>query len=158
MSDTSLPPQLVSATVFRHWAEGLGETTPTLFPGLRGDTSSWSEWYEIWVDQWSARPQRQHAPELSDVRVTVHAFVKAGNDLGRIQELMRQAQTLLNGRTLAIVDPEQSGAPILGYLKLREPDVKELTRMDADASRHGLQHHVAQWRGIAQCIAAPAAD
>ncbi len=151
MTTTTLPPQLISATVFRCWADGLSEPILTIYPGLRVETAHVTEWYEIWVDQWSPRAQRQRSPELCDLRVTVHAFVKATTDKSRIQQLMDHARTVLTGQTLAILDPDDSDT-VLGYIKLGEADIKELTRMDADAHRHGLQHQAALWRGIGQRV------
>lgn len=151
MTTTALPPQLISSTVFRCWADGLAEPILTIYPGLRVDTANVTEWYELWIDQWSPRAQRQRAPELCDVRVTVHAFVKSTTDKSRVQQLMDQARTILTGRTIAMTDPDDSSS-VLGYIKLGEADIKELTRMDADAQRHGLQHQTALWRGIGQRI------
>lgn len=156
MTDLLLPPERISSAVFRHWAETLGEGVRTIYPGLRIETASLSEWFEIWVDHWTPRAQRQQAPELCDVRVTVHAFVKATTEKDRVQALMGQARLALSGRTLPIADPETSDAPPLGYVKLGTADIKELTRLDADARRHGLQHHVGLWHGIAQRVLHPA--
>lgn len=148
MSTTALSGTLIASTVFQHWASGPGASTPTVYPGLASDTSGWSAWYEIWVDHWSARRQRQQAPELQDVRVTVHAFARPSADLAQVQELMRQARELLTGVTWPIADSDPAET-LLGYLKLGEADIRELSRLDADASRHGLQHHVGQWSGLA---------
>lgn len=156
MTQTALPPQGISTAVFRAWTEGLTEPVPTVFPGLRHDTSRWSEWCELWVDHWSPRNQRHHAPEFADLRITVHVFVRGSRDKGRIQELIERARAILNGKTLPITTlSESSAAPsgeIVGYIKLGVADVKELSRLDADAQRHGLQHHVAIWNGIAQRV------
>ncbi len=149
MGNSALAPAWVSSAIYRVWNDGIADAVPTLYPGLRGDTSLWTEWYELWVDHWSPRRQRAQAPELCDLRVTVHAFVKAAPSKARISELIEQARSLLTGQTISIPDPETSDA-VLGYIRLGDAQVKELTRSDADASRHGLQHHVAFWDGLAQ--------
>lgn len=156
MTTTALPPQGISSAVFRAWTAGLTEPIPTLFPGVRSDTSQWSAWYELWVDHWSPRNQRKHAPELADLRVTVHVFVRGTPDKARIQQLIDRAREILNGQTLAISstpeDSDSDGEHVVGYIKLGVAEVKELSRLDADAQRHGLQHHVAIWDGIAQRV------
>jgi hypothetical protein len=155
MTETELSPRWITGAVFQAWATGIADELPTVYPGVTVTTAGWEAWYEIWVDQLAARPQRSRAPELSDVQVTVHAFVRTTTDQGRIHELMRRAQAVLSGQTLVVVDTDVSGTPTRGYVKLGTALVKELTRLDADASRHGLQHSVAVWRGIAQRVISP---
>lgn len=154
MSNTDVEPRWISSAVYRAWSEEVTEAVPTIYPGVEVDTTAWSEWYEIWVEQWQARPQRQRAPEFCDVRVTVHAFVRPTANKGRAQELMGVARTVLTGRTLAVENSDSEGG-VVGYIKLGNGDVKELTRVDADASRHGLQHLVGLWRGLAQRTDSP---
>lgn len=151
MTATQLPTERVSSAVFRWWVDELTLDVPTLYPGQPAQTEAWPEWYELWVDQWSPRVQRKEAPELSDVAITLHAFVKRSTDPGRVQVLMSQAATIFNGRTLPITSGNSDEA-LLGYLKLGEARTQELTRLDADSARQGLLHHVAQWRGLAQRV------
>lgn len=145
----ALPVPLVSSAVFAAFAAGLPEPTPTLYPGTTGDTAHWSEWYEVWVDQQSPRVQRRGAPELCDLRVTVHVYVKPTLEKARVAQLAASAQQILNGQTIAIQEFSASDS-LLGYIKLGIGQVRELTRLDADAQRHGLQHQVIVWTGLAQ--------
>ncbi len=149
--ETSLPPQSIGSALFTHWSHEIDGATPTIYPGVSADTTAWEAWYELWVDAWSPRPRRVRAPELSDVQVAVHAYVRTTTDQGRIAEMMAEAQRILTGRTLPIAaGPEDSR--VVGYLKLGPAQVKELTRLEGAASRRGWQHHVALWRGIAQRV------
>lgn len=152
MSDTALPALRISGSVFRRWSEVLGPGLMTIFPGLVADTAPLTEWFELWIETWERRPQRGGSPELCDVRITAHAFVRPSDHPARIQVLAELARTALDGQTLAVVDPELSGRPVLGYLKLGLADSRDLTRLDRDAGAHGLHHQLLVWHGLAQRV------
>jgi hypothetical protein len=142
----TLEPAAISAAVFQTWSASVGDDPVTCFPGVRQDTHGRPAWFELWVEQWQPRVQRRQSPELSDLRVTVHVFVRPALETGRIQELVAAARGALDLQTLPVL----SGETIVGYVKLGAAEVRELSRSDAD--RHGLQHQLLLWRGCAQRV------
>lgn len=151
MTPTALPPEWIAAAVFERWRDALASDAPTIYPGLHVDTSAWPEWFELWLDSWSPRRQRSVAPELTNLLVTAHCFVRPATDAGRVLQLAAAAQQALNRQTLAIADPAAREV-VVGYAKFTEADVRDVTRLEADAGRHGLQHHVVTWHGWAQRV------
>ena len=147
-TSTTLDPATISAAIIQTWSTALGDDPVTFYPGVRQDTNGRPAWFELWVEQWQPRVQRRQAPELSDVRVTAHVFVRPTLATAHIQKLVAAARAALDLQTLPIVVETST----IGYVKLGAAEVRELTRTEADPGRHGLQHQLLIWRGCAQRV------
>ncbi len=145
---TALDPAAISATIIQTWNAAIGDDPVTFYPGIRQDTTGRDAWFELWIEQWQPRLQRRQAPELSDLRVSVHVFVRPRLATAHIQELVASARAALDVQTLPIVVEETT----IGYVKLGPVEVRELTRNAADPGQHGLQHQLLLWRGCAQRV------
>lgn len=142
--------EAISASLLSHWSDQFGGSTTTIYPGMKVDTSELSEWVEIWVDSWSRRPQRIGGLPLIDVTATVHCFVKAGNDTGRIHELTDTVRSIFAQESVPLKDFTQSGEPDIGVIRLKEPETRNLTRNQSGSLQVILHHTAVIVRGSAQ--------
>ena len=149
-----LSQEAISASLLFYWKTQFGESVTTIYPGMKVDTTSLSEWVEIWVDSWSRRPQRIGGIPLIDVTVTVHCFVKSGQESGRIQQLTDSIRSVFAQETIALINFHQSDEPQMGLIRLKEPETRNLTRNQAGALQVVLHHTAIIVRGSAQADAA----
>jgi len=141
-------PRDIAASVCRNWSDALTSGLVTIYPGADVGTASLPEWFELWVDAWSTRPQRATAPERWDVSISVHCFTKPGLDAGRVQELAETARRILAGAVIPL--HATAAGPLLGHLQLHEPELVDLSRHDRDRRRSPLRHALVRCRGVAQ--------
>jgi hypothetical protein len=130
--------EAVSASLFTWFADQFPLEVPLAFPGLRLDTSDLSEWLELSIAAWTARPQRSTALRQLTLSLTIHLFVKQQLDQSRILELADTVRQTLAQQTVPLRDYETSGSPIVGYATLFEPDTQNLTRPEANT--HAMHH------------------
>ena len=145
-----LSQEAISASLLSHWSDRFGVSVTTIYPGMKVDTSELSEWVEIWVDSWSRRPQRIGGIPLIDVTATVHSFVKAGSDTGRIQELTDAVRSVFAHESVTLKDFTQSGELEIGIVRLKEPETRNLTRTQSGSLQVVLHHTAVVIRGTAQ--------
>jgi hypothetical protein len=127
-------------------AEELPAGMAIAWPGVQLDTEALSEWIEIWCDAVDGLPQREQLMERREVSVTAHVFVRPSPQTARVFELAEAVRGVFSGRTI----PVASEAGVAGVIRLREADMRELTRMHAEEQRRPLRHVVVLIRGIAQ--------
>jgi len=145
-----LSQEAISASLLSFWSDQFGGTVTTIYPGMKVDTTELPEWIEIWVDSWSRRPQRIGGLPLIDVTATVHCFVKAGTDSGRIQELTDAVRSVFAQESVPLIDYSQSGEPNIGVIRLKEPETRNLTRNQSGSLQVVLHHTAIIVRGTAQ--------
>lgn len=145
-----LSQEAISASLLSYWSGRFGGGVTTIYPGMKVDTAGLSEWAEIWVDSWSRRPQRIGGIPLIDVAATVHCFVKAGTDSGRIQELTDAVRSVFAQESVPLKDFSQSGEPDIGIIRLKEPETRNLTRNHSGSLQVVLHHTAVIVRGTAQ--------
>lgn len=145
-----LSQEAISASLLSYWSTQFGSSVTTIYPGMKVDTADLTEWVEIWVDSWSRRPQRIGGIPLIDVTATVHCFVKAGSDSGRIQELTDVVRSVFAQESVPLKDFTQSGAPEIGVIRLKEPETRNLTRNHSGSLQVVLHHTAVIVRGTAQ--------
>lgn len=139
----------IAASVFAHWAANYPLEVTTVYPATRVDVAALNEWLEIWVNSWQRGPQRTGGKEQIDVSVTVHCFVERTLDKGRVLELADGVTATLQHQQIVISDQTLSGVPTVGHLQMFETQTRTLTRPDADAGRHRMQHVVLTTGGMA---------
>jgi hypothetical protein len=147
---TVLSQEAISASLLSYWSDQFGGGVTTIYPGMKVDTAELPEWVEIWVDSWSRRPQRIGGIPLIDVTATVHCFVKAGSDSGRIQKLTDAVRSVFAQESVPLIDFSQSGAPDIGVIRLKEPETRNLARNQSGSLQVILHHTAVIVRGTAQ--------
>lgn len=139
----------ITRSVHVHW-ESAFDACPTLHPGQQVDLAAETAWVELWVDTWDEQPCRNGGPERMTVAVTVHCFSRHPTDLAELRTVADAARVALGRQFIAVRDYEQGDAPLLGYLRLREPELRDLTRVHAEETRGALRHVVVLCRGVAE--------
>lgn len=147
MSTEQLRQAAVCGSVFRTWAAETSGLAPTIYPGMTVEVGKQRVWFEVWVQSWTAGPQRIHGPEQLTVLITVQIFCRPGTQPGEVQQLADRARAIWRHRQLEIREYDVSDAPLLGRLVLQEPEVRDLSRGDADPER--LLHLLVSCRGSA---------
>lgn len=122
----------------------------TVHPGEQIDASAQTAWVELWVDVWDEAPRRNDSPERAVVAVTVHCFSRHATATAEVRGVMDAARSALSRQLIEVRDYEQSGAPLIGRLRLRETELRDLTRAHDDAMRGALRHIVVLCRGVVE--------
>ncbi|MAT14601.1 MAG: hypothetical protein CMJ46_04950 [Planctomyces sp.] len=140
----------ISSSLMSYWRDEVVVDLPTIYPGMRLDTSSLPGWLEWRTEFWKPYAQRSGQWELQRLSVEVHVYAK-GLDTGPVlQRLIDGVLPVLTRKTIEVHDYEQSGTPLLGYVRLDEPEVRELSREELNRSGSTLRHALIEWRGRAQ--------
>ncbi|MEX0701183.1 MAG: hypothetical protein WD069_03730 [Planctomycetales bacterium] len=139
----------ITGSLFSHWADQFPLSAPTIYPGTEVDLADAVEWIDLALDAWSDRAGREIGKRMLSVTVAVHCFAKPSTDHGRADELADAARATLAGRTIAVRDADESGLPVVGYLKLFEAQVRDLSRSARDTGG-GLRHVAIRVSGIAE--------
>lgn len=145
-----LSQEAISASLLSFWSSEFGGSVTTVYPGMKVDTTSLSEWVEIWVDSWSRRPQRLGGIPYLDVTATVHCFVKAGQESGRIQAITDAVRSVFAQESIPLKNFSESAEPTIGWIRLKEPETRNLTRHQAGSLQVVLHHTAVIVRGAAQ--------
>lgn len=135
-----------------HAASELPEDLPLVLSGIVLDAETTPEWIEFSCDAVTGVPQRDGPAELREVAVTLQVFVRASRHTARVQALAETARALFSGRTITVVDRTDSAEPVIGGVRFREADVRDLTRVHATHQRRALRHLVVTVRGIVQAF------
>ena len=139
----------VTRSLHVHWA-GAFAACPTVHPGQEIDTAGPTAWVELWVEAWDEQLRRNVSQERMALAVTAQCFSRHLSETAEVRRAVDAARAALAMQLVEIRDYDQSGAPLLGFARLREAEVRDLTRMHDDGSRGGLRHLVVFCRGIAE--------
>ncbi len=140
------------ASFHKYWNDQLPLTIKTIYPGMKFDTASLSEWLELWVEPHSRPLQRIVSKPEFKVSVTIHCFVTPGNNRARIHEISDAIRGILSQKTIEILDYDLSGNPVTGYLRFQEEVVQNQTRKISTQFHTSIQHLVLKCKGLAQSI------
>lgn len=132
-----------------HWANAF-TVCPTVHPGQQIDTSTVTAWAELWVDSWDEERGRSDGPQRLPVSVTLHCFSRHATETSDVHRLADGARTALSRQLVEIRDYSEVGTPLLGYLRLRESELRDMTRAHDDELRGMLRHVVVLCRGVAE--------
>jgi hypothetical protein len=133
-----------------HVASELPEEVPLVLPGIVLDAETTPEWIEFSWDAVSGVVQRESPAEVRDVSVTLQVFVRASKQTARVQALAEIARGVFSGRTIEVIDYTDSAEPVVGAVRFREADVRDLTRVHAAHQRRALRQVVVTVNGTAQ--------
>lgn len=139
-------------TLQRHVAAELPDDIPLVLPGVILDAESTAEWIEFSCEEVSGVAQRDTPAERRELTVTLQVFVRASNHTTRIQVLAETARGVVSGRLIEIVDRTDSAEPVIGAIRFREADMRDLTRVHAAHQRRALRHVVVTARGVVQAF------
>ncbi|MEX0715331.1 MAG: hypothetical protein WD066_02025 [Planctomycetaceae bacterium] len=139
----------IAGGLFAHWADEFPLDVPTVFPGTEIDLADAAEWIDISLDAWSDRVRRHGGKRRVTLMLSVHCFAKPSTDHGRADELADAAEATLAGRTISIRDADESGLPIVGYVKLFEPQARDLSRSTREAG-DAVRHIAVRIAGVAE--------
>lgn len=142
--------QAVTRTLIGGWSERVGSWLATMYPGRIAESSEWGEWNEVWVSTWRDPVQRERGKHRVRVEMTAHVFVRRGENAGRGGEIVERIRKETSGLCLAVHEGEGSEDRIAGYVRLFEPEVRNLSRPERERSGSGLEHLVMQWYGVAE--------
>lgn len=141
----------ITRSLHVHWGDAFS-ACPTVHPGEQFDVAGRTAWVELWVDAWDEQPRRNDGPERMSVAVTVHCFSRHATETAESRAIADAARGALGRKLIEVRDFEQSGAPLLGYIRLRETELRDLTRVHDDALRGALRHIVVLCRGVAEGV------
>lgn len=141
----------ITRSVQVHWGSVFG-ACPTIHPGQQADLANDTAWVELWVDTWDEQPRRNDGPQRMTVAVTVHCFSRHPTDMAELRTIADAARGALGRQLIAVRDFEQEGAPVLGYLRLRETELRDLTRVHDEETRGALRHVVVLCRGVMEGV------
>jgi len=150
MGGVVLTSSLVTESVGAYWSEMIEGWLPTIYPGRQIDSSDWQEWSEYSVSTWKGPIQRSGGWERLRVQLTSQVFVRKGTNLGRGAEIAERIRGLTAQICLPVKDRNDEEAAIVGYLRLYEPEVKNLSLHESNPGESGLEHWTMDWRGIAE--------
>jgi hypothetical protein len=142
--------EAIVTSVFRQAEEELPGGLAIAWPGRQLDTESIGEWIELWCDDALGVVQRDQPPERREIALTVHVFVRPSNQTTRVHELAETTRRAFHARTISIIEPGDEDGGIVGVIRFREADVRDLTRLHAEVERRPLHHLVVTVRGTAQ--------
>ncbi len=137
------------ASLQRHWSTTTA--TPTRFSGAPLETRHLDAWCDFAVISTSAPVRRHGMPDRRVLLVTVHCFAKTGADSFACQRIATVARETLEHQVIAVTDPAVADS-LLGFLDLREVEVRDLSRVQADAGHPDLQHLVLTVVAVAQAV------
>lgn len=139
----------ITRSIHVHW-DSQFSPCPTLHPGEQIDTAAQTAWVELWVDVWDEEARRNDSPERAVVSVTVHCFSRHATATAEARGVVDAVRAALSRQLIAVRDYDQSGAPLIGRLRLRETELRDLTRAHDDALRGTLRHVVVLCRGVVE--------
>jgi hypothetical protein len=139
-------------TLQRHVATELPEDLPLVLPGIVLDAETTPEWVAFSCDAIDGVVQRQSPAELQEISVTLQVFVRATTNTTRIQALAELVRAVVSGRLIEVIDRTTSDEPVVGAIRFREADVRDLTRVHAAQQRRALRHVVITARGVVQAF------
>ena len=84
------------------------------------------------------------------MQLTGRVFVRRTTNLGRGAEIAERLRSETAGICLAIHDPTDEEATVLGYVRFFEPEVRNLSRDERDAEGSGIEMWTVDWRGMAE--------
>lgn len=116
-------------------------------PGERVDGNSFEAWVDLDVEAWTGRSGRASG-RLDGVTVTADVFVRRDGDAYRSRELADRARGAFDGATVTVLNFDESSRPAVGFVRLGEAVVRELSR--SGAVRQELSRVTLTWRGVAQ--------
>jgi hypothetical protein len=149
-----LPTPHIITALHRHWAGATAATATTLYPGTRLDTAALPQWFELWVDAFSADPQRHVSPDRFSISILVHCFARDDADKLAAHRLADAARAALGGWTLTITDAAEPTPAIIGFLT-QEPRLHDLSRPQAALNQERLQHLVVVVPALAHELTTP---
>jgi len=141
----------VTRSLHVHWADAFSGCA-TVHPGEQLDVGAQTAWVELWVDAWDEQPRRNDGPERMSVAVTVHCFSRHATETAELRTIADAARVALARQLIAVRDYEQSGSPLVGYVRLRETELRDLTRVHDEGLRGSLRHVVVLCRGVAEGV------
>lgn len=139
-------------TLQRHVASELPEDLLLVLPGIVLDAETTPEWIEFSCDAIDGVAQRQTPAELREISVTLQVFVRASTQTTRVQALTELVRAIVSGRLVDVIDRTVSDEPVIGAIRFREADVRDLTRVHAAQQRRALRHVVVTARGVVQAF------
>lgn len=120
---------------------------PTIYPGMQLETAAVPAWVELWVDAQDEFVRRDGSPDQQAVWVSVHCFSRDAQAATRVQGLADAARNVISRRMIDVRDYSLSGEPLIGRLRMREAEVRDLTRDEGTDTRGVLRHIVLTSRG-----------
>ena len=127
------------AAVEQLWAAGMGDV-PTAFAGAPLAAEELPRWCELWVTRDRMTPRR--GVERADVTVSVHVFVR--------EEANARAAEALADRAVAALERRGVATTAGGCVRLREAELRDLTRDRAEDGGPLLRHLVLTVPGMAE--------
>ncbi|RLS52606.1 MAG: hypothetical protein DWH91_16285 [Planctomycetota bacterium] len=136
------PPALLHALI-HHCRPVIPDGTTILQPGDALTITPSAAWAEFWIDRISTPIARRVASVSIDFNLTINCFGRPPTSSHGVSQLAEQIRLRLCQATLTL-----SGDHAGGYLKLAEPECRDLSR-PATAKAVGLWHWLIAVRGTA---------
>lgn len=139
-------------SLFTYWRKHGPQQVTTVFPGMTLDTTGFNQWVELWVTSLNRVRTRDALPGIIELEVIAHCFQKKHNDLAAAGNLLDDVQETLTNQRIVIRNFTNPSVPVIGYLQLGEPQIRDLSRNPSASGEHQLTHHVVTCSGIAQFL------
>ncbi|WP_237229045.1 hypothetical protein [Rubinisphaera sp. JC750] len=136
----------------RFWEETFSGDSPVIFPGEQREASRWPTWVELAIPFANEQVERSRGLERIGFTVDAHAFVAETTDLNTARRLVDAIRDTLAGANLVVRDVDLSALPAIGWARLAEAEVRDLSRLERNVGGRPLQHFLVSLRGMAQLV------
>ncbi|WP_437206448.1 hypothetical protein [Planctomicrobium sp. SH664] len=141
---------LISRELQKFWAASAPAGVPTQFPGVPLIAAGLDCWYEFWITAAEEEPQRVPGATTMRLLVDVHCFSRSANKL-RVMELVDQIREGLCQQKFPLLTGDTPPLTA-GFLRLRESQLRDLSREKEGDSRLTLQHLVVSLTAVAEAV------
>lgn len=115
------------------------------------DMASASEWVTFWIDDMREEPVRRTGLQTIPLDVTVDIWVRRKGmlNLYRLEEIIDSAVACLDQQEVPVYDYEDSGIPLVGYIRLQEAQATDYSRQHENSVPGSARHARVAVRGVA---------
>lgn len=135
-----------------YWRDTFSTTWPTIYPGMQDDVSQLEAWVEIdfpWVRD---RRGRTSGLRFLEFGFDGHCFSRRDDDLARMRVMVDAIRSTLSHQIIAVRDFDHSAQPVIGYVKMSEPEIRDFSRIERSVKGRPLNHSLVSYRGLAQMV------
>jgi len=134
------------------WEETFAGGCPSIYPGMKDDFTAESTWVELQVPSCLEMPSSHVGLKSMRFLLDVHCFAKRGTDLKTMPLLVDATRDAVSRRVWAVRDFAEEAKPAVGYARMGDVEVRDLSRIEQRVLKSELQHVLVSARGIAQMM------
>ena len=140
----------VHSSLLKHFDDNFNASSSLTYDNMPFDWDAATEAVDVVVETFDSPVRRKGNKIETQVQVTVNCWAKRGTNLWRGHELADAVAAVLKHAEVTVKDYDAAGDPTVGYCRLREPMLIDMTRENEDDTRVDLQHLTVICRGRSQ--------